>query len=955
MRFLFKKIVESGIRETDSYQKKITTVLSNYVALALVGTSLIFLWIILQNKNLPGRNEALISTVLLLLPVFLNQLHLHNISRLYLCWVPPVLLTWFMASGIQETGLLSDYDGVRFYLLGTSCIPYLLLDRKNPPLFIAGVLPSFVSIIFCDQIVNLASAGTRTLDPVPDNYYFYAHLPTVVSYIMINASWLALKIIIERGDAFTQKLLRELAEKNKQIQKQATHEVNQLNEQLKLNLQQLSEREFILNQSQRIAKIGSWEYRVENAFLFWSDEMYNIFGLDKKFDLQTSNLSQILRADQSEILINATAELLRTGKPFDLTLEVQTPVGYNKWVRVQAAKIVSEEVKGVRGTCHDITTYKEAEDLLRESENKYRSLFEQASDAIVITDLRGNFIDANASFCNMFGYAKNELIQMNLSQLIDTEALADPDRLEKLATGAHIFNQRRMLHKDGRVIYVEENVKMFAENRVMAISRDVTDRKHIELEKERAHHLLNERIKELTTMYRSSQILNKEQRPINQVLQEIVMLLPAGWQYPEISAACITVNGEVYATPTYRKSQYVQRAEFNAANGTSGAIEVVYLEERPPETEGPFLAEERNLIDMVADMIRVYLVRKHEEEALSIAQANLRATINNTEILIWSVNRNFELLTYNKRFAAHVRNKYGIQVKTGSRILENSQAPEAKERMQIWLERYLKVLSGEILKLEENLYGEYFQYSLSPIIEDDYIIGVSVFAENVTDRKLHDADLAEANKKIGELKLMALRSVMSPHFIFNVLNSIQFFIAKNDRLNAITYLSTFSKLIRSVLTHSVNNKVKLADEIEMLKNYAQLEMTRFEIKFDFILQVDPQIDVDAVEIPSLLLQPYVENAILHGLYNKREKGRLLVNISEKDETIIFEIEDNGVGRVAAMELRKQNFPSHRSMGIQLTEERLKLINQHHQAAFEIEDLTNENGPCGTKVKIQLAI
>jgi LytS/YehU family sensor histidine kinase len=196
---------------------------------------------------------------------------------------------------------------------------------------------------------------------------------------------------------------------------------------------------------------------------------------------------------------------------------------------------------------------------------------------------------------------------------------------------------------------------------------------------------------------------------------------------------------------------------------------------------------------------------------------------------------------------------------------------------------------------------------------------------------------------------------MSPHFIFNVLNSIQFFIAKNDRLNAINYLSTFSKLMRSVLTHSVSNKIKLADEIELLKNYVQLEMTRFESKFDLVLKVSDELDLETIELPSLLIQPYVENAILHGLYNKPEKGTLQISITEENDHLIFEIEDNGIGRAEAMRLRQKNFPTHQSMGIKVTEERLKLINHHDIAGFEIEDLITEGEPGGTRVKIKIAI
>jgi len=363
------------------------------------------------------------------------------------------------------------------------------------------------------------------------------------------------------------------------------------------------------------------------------------------------------------------------------------------------------------------------------------------------------------------------------------------------------------------------------------------------------------------------------------------------------------------------------------------------------------LADEHHMIVVIRDITE----RKKEQEQLILSQANLNATINNTEVFIWSVDRNFRLITFNKPFAAYMNKQYGIDIVPGSSMFQGSGHPEESTMASKWKEIYMRVLAGEIITLEESRYGIDFQYSVSPIIEGDQIVGVSIFADNITERKAHDRALADANKKVGELKLMALRSAMSPHFIFNVLNSIQYYIAKNDRLNAINYLSTFSKLIRSILNHSVNNKIKLSDEIEMLKNYVQLEMTRFENKFNFILDVDPEVDVDAIEIPSLLIQPYVENAILHGLYKKQEQGTLHIRINEREGALVFEIEDDGIGREAAIKLRKENFPTHKSMGIKLTEERLRLINEYHRAAFEIEDLVNENGPCGTRVRISVPV
>jgi sensor histidine kinase YesM len=139
----------------------------------------------------------------------------------------------------------------------------------------------------------------------------------------------------------------------------------------------------------------------------------------------------------------------------------------------------------------------------------------------------------------------------------------------------------------------------------------------------------------------------------------------------------------------------------------------------------------------------------------------------------------------------------------------------------------------------------------------------------------------------------------------------------------------------------------------MLRNYIHLEMVRFENKFDFSIEMDPDVKVEeeSIVMPSLLIQPYVENAILHGLYNKLGHGQLTIRVQEKDGILFFEIEDNGIGREAAKKLRDQNFPTHKSMGINITEERLKLISKNHDTAFEIEDLFFDGLPGGTRVRI----
>ncbi len=956
--FLIKNVVESGAQGIYSAQSKKAIILSNYLTLILIFASILLLVIIPANWNYVGVLETFSAIPILSVPILLNRYRLYNSTRLYLCWCPLLLITTVMILRMQDMNLIpvAMYDGLRFYILALSCIPYLLLDKNDTPVFVSGILPGFVAVVFCDYILNLAGVGIEIKGETHVGYEL-TPVRSFVSFVFISGSCFALKVIIDRSDRQNELLRKELEEKNRLIQEQAVDEVKQLNDQLKLSLQQLSEREVNLKHSQRIAKVGSWEYHVDNNSIFWSDEMYNIFGLDRSVNLKAKDLSEIMWRDQNEILVNSTRQLLHSGQPFDLTLNIQTPLGYRKWLRVQATPIMlSGKVIGVNGVCHDITFYKEAEELLRKSENKYRSLFEQASDAIVVTDLKGKIIDVNDRACDMLGYTSAEILSTNISRFVHPESLsAEPIPFEILSMGKDLFNERRMIRKDGKEIQVESHGKMFAEGQLMGIMRDITARKQTEAEKERTRYLLNERVKELTALYRVGQFLNDEALSPAEVITNVVNILPSAWQYPDITAARICLANAVYSTDNFVAGRHSQRAEIGYGLSSLGTVEIVYLENRrsEPHGEGPFMAEERSLINMIAEMIRVYLVRKTEEEELSKAQANLVATINNASVMIWSVDRDFRLLTFNKPFYNYAKEIYKLDLKLGQRILQYSNISERDTLTEKWTKYYMRALAGEIVSVEEIRHGQDFHYSLSPIIERNQIIGVSIFAENVTEQRRHDRALADATRKLGEMKLMALRSVMSPHFIFNALNSIQYFIGENDKLNAINYLSTFSKLIRSVLSHSVTNEIKLSQEIEMLENYVQLEMMRFENKFDFVLQIDPNIDPDEIEVPSLLIQPYVENAIIHGLYNKEEKGTLWIRVIEEDQKLVFEIEDNGIGREEAMRLKKMSFPSHKSMGIMLTEERLKLINQHRNTGFEIMDLKSEKGN-GTRVRISIS-
>ena len=200
-------------------------------------------------------------------------------------------------------------------------------------------------------------------------------------------------------------------------------------------------------------------------------------------------------------------------------------------------------------------------------------------------------------------------------------------------------------------------------------------------------------------------------------------------------------------------------------------------------------------------------------------------------------------------------------------------------------------------------------------------------------------------KMIHKLETRALRAQMNPHFIFNCMNSIKALIQRDDNDKAVSYLTTFSKLLRTIFDNSDNCEISLFDEIETCRIYTQLESLRFYNKIQYNFMIDETINLKSIMVPALILQPFIENAIWHGLMPKENGGRLTVKICKTDHTINCIIEDDGIGR----EVSKQNkFLSkdsiHKSKGEHLTQARLDLNNllNERNAKIKITDKKDEN-------------
>ena len=218
--------------------------------------------------------------------------------------------------------------------------------------------------------------------------------------------------------------------------------------------------------------------------------------------------------------------------------------------------------------------------------------------------------------------------------------------------------------------------------------------------------------------------------------------------------------------------------------------------------------------------------------------------------------------------------------------------------------------------------------------------------------------LAELQQQKTELEMQALRAQMNPHFIFNSLNSINNFILENDRIMASEYLNKFSKLVRMILQNSMASLISLESELESLKLYLELEALRFNYHFAYRITVPKELDIEGLKVPPLIIQPYAENAIWHGLMQKENKGLLDIEISQENDHLFFKIADDGIGRQASAVAASKSATRHKSMGLQITADRITMMQRSNGTASPVTiiDLVHPDGSgAGTEVFIKIPV
>ncbi|MBI3218236.1 MAG: histidine kinase [Bacteroidetes bacterium] len=213
----------------------------------------------------------------------------------------------------------------------------------------------------------------------------------------------------------------------------------------------------------------------------------------------------------------------------------------------------------------------------------------------------------------------------------------------------------------------------------------------------------------------------------------------------------------------------------------------------------------------------------------------------------------------------------------------------------------------------------------------------------------------EFTQKLADMEMKVLKAQMNPHFIFNSLNSINWYIIKSETEKASLYLTKFSKLIRLILDNSNHKTISLHQELAALKLYLEMECLRFNEKFSYSISVDKELNPISIGVPPLVIQPFVENAIWQGLLHKESEGKIEIKVDRMNGGLKYVITDNGIGRKQATEMNSKAADEDKAFGTKVNSDRLAMLNRESNImSVETVDLKNQHGqPQGTQVIVKM--
>jgi two-component system sensor histidine kinase/response regulator len=628
------------------------------------------------------------------------------------------------------------------------------------------------------------------------------------------------------------------------------------------------------------------------------------------YDFYPKELAEKYRADDKRIM--------GSGKTEDIE-ERYIQDGQEVFVHTVKTPVKDEQGNpiGLLGIFWDITDKKRAEEVLRESEERYKALFEGSAEGILVADIATKqFRDANPAICKMLGYTKEELIHMSIADIHPKEALDHVIcEFEAQARGEKTLAPAiPCLRKDGTIMYADINtakILIAGREHNVGFFSDVTERKRAQEEKDKLLHDLNERMKELNCLYEMAKIVETPKISLEEIYQKIVDVMPPAWQYPDITCARITVEGQEFKTPNYKDTKWKQSTDIRTHGKKVGVVEVCYLEEKQEIDEGPFLKEERNLIEAIAERMGRITERNQAEEKIklfsdAIASALDCFILTDVKGKITYANESFIRAfgyTHEEFLKLHV-SKLDSDPMIAKQVMQDV-AVKGK-----W--------TGEVMNIRKN--KEIFPCILSAfIIKDDKgnPKGTMGILRDITERKRAEENLRKAKKEAEEANRLKSEFLANmSHEIRTPMNAI---IGMTD-LTLDTELTDEQREYLKIVKESGHALLELIDDILDL---SKIEADKFELEtIDFDLRALVESAADALAprasfkglelaclihhgVPTFLRgDPGRLRQILVNLGGNAikftEKGEVVIGVELKKETedgatLLFSVTDTGIG------------------------------------------------------------
>jgi PAS domain S-box-containing protein len=634
------------------------------------------------------------------------------------------------------------------------------------------------------------------------------------------------------------------------------------------------------------------------------------------------------------------------GNNFNIELEIETFKKTQKWIEIVNTSIKDENGNLVQQieVVIDITERKKVERMLIDSEERYRFIAENTSDGIFVIE-NTRIVYTSPSFQKMFGFSFEESYKQSEGDLLD---YLHPDDVENFRNSINYHTSLkddnftliyRTRHKNGHYIWREDTITAFYEGekvfRFICVVRNISERVKVEQELVEERRLLRAIIDNIPV---NVYVKDNQSKKILSNKTDVVF---SGYQ--EEKYVLGKTDFELFNNETARNS-YEQDVQVIKSKESIIGLETFLLRNNGVESwllvsKIPLLNDKEEVTGLVGVSVDI-TERRKSQQMLQESERTLSSILNSLDEVVWAisvpdiklvlVSNSFEKVfgkssqNWSKNFMLWkefiLSEDISIGEKMENDIKEYGQAygvfriVDSQGRIK-WLENTVKLVRNDLE---------------TPVM----ILGTST---DITDKKnaedalRHAQQLTdEANRSKAELELRALQMQMNPHFIFNALNSIQSYILNQDTLTANLYLSKFSRLIRLFLDSSLSKFIPLSEELDLLTLYIELEKIRFENKFDFQILVEGSINKN-IEIPTMILQPFIENAINHGLRYKKQKGLLTIRFYKEHSYLICTVEDDGVGRKNAERIKGKSSKGYKSQGLKITTERLITYNKINEA------------------------